>query len=62
MILLLKERSPNAVADLKEQIEAKVQCGLELEEQSRKTELRGFLVSVRDVLHRELPDMKMVEC
>jgi hypothetical protein len=62
VILLLKERSPNAVADLKEQIEAKVQCGLELEEQSRKTELRGFLVSVRDVLHRELPDMKMVEC
>ena len=59
VILLLKERSPNAVAELKHEIETKVRCGLELEQQSA---LRGFSVSVRDVFHKDLLDMKIVEC
>eukprot|EP00979_Chaetoceros_neogracilis_P007060 scaffold1472_cov245-Chaetoceros_neogracile.AAC.3 len=59
VILLLKERSPNAVAQLKHEIEAKVRCGLEFEQQY---ELLEFSVSVRDICHRDLPNMKIVEC
>ena len=55
--LLLKERSPNAVADLKRQIEQKVRCV-----QPCSKDLQGFTVRVRDVIHEDLPNMKMVEC
>lgn len=76
VILLLRERSPNAVEDLKSQIEAKVRNGLLLEEPSKsempsqqrhpsaKAALQGFGVSVRDVVHNidTVANMKMVEC
>lgn len=55
--LLLQERSPNAVADLKRQIEQKVRCV-----QPCSKDLQGFTVRVRDVIHEDLPNMKMVEC
>lgn len=83
VILLLRERSPNAVADLKSQIEEKVHSGLE-DSRMRKQlslseevmlmprdricadeQLRGledFSVSVRDVNHKNVTNMKMVEC
>ena len=98
VIMLLKERSANAVAELKHEIEHKVKLKLEskgLEEQEQevveqgqghghaqgqgsvasastdlhadlndkdKELLRNFSVSVRNVLHDDLPNMKMVEC
>ena len=55
--LLLKERSPNAAADLKSQIEQKVRCV-----QLCSKDLQGFTVRVRDVIHEDLQNMKMVEC
>ena len=83
VILLLRERSPDAVADLKSQIEEKVCIGLEesrIKQQllvpeevtlmprdriSADEQLRGledFSVSVRDVTHQNITNMKMVEC
>mmetsp|Transcript_6489 Transcript_6489/g.9607 ORF Transcript_6489/g.9607 Transcript_6489/m.9607 type:complete len:298 (-) Transcript_6489:38-931(-) len=62
VVLLLKERSPNSVAILKQKIEAKVQQGLDMKDQPCESNLQGFQVSVRDVIHNDLEDMKMVEC
>jgi hypothetical protein len=63
VILLLKERSPKyCIANLKMQIEAKVKSGLELKHESMKSELDKFSVHLRDVIHEELPHMKIIEC
>mmetsp|Transcript_26312 Transcript_26312/g.55956 ORF Transcript_26312/g.55956 Transcript_26312/m.55956 type:complete len:239 (-) Transcript_26312:28-744(-) len=65
--LLMKERNPENyadVADLATEIEAKVSKGLEDEDDDSiiGEELRGFSVSVRDVLHDEIENMKLLEC
>ena len=63
VILLLKERSPKyCIANLKLQIEAKVRSGLELKDESMSSELDGFSVHLRDVIHEELSHMKIIEC
>lgn len=91
VIMLLKERSANAVVELKHKIEHKVKLKLEEQEvvgqghghghaqgqrsvasastdlhadlnDKDKELLRNFSVSVRNVLHDDLPNMKMVEC
>ncbi len=76
VVLLLKERTPNAVSELKEQIEMKVERGLQVDEQgelpmgctryhrhrSSRLMLQDFSVTVRDVIHDDLDKMKMVEC
>ena len=68
VVVLNRERSPGAVAALKEQIEAKVERGLlavdsacSLAEEQRSS-LKNFSVSVRDVLHTEIAKLKLVEC
>ncbi|CAJ1966668.1 unnamed protein product [Cylindrotheca closterium] len=67
VIVLLKERSPEVYADvtgLKAEIESKVQSGLGDKECSLDTQtaLKDFFVSVRDVIHHDITNMKMVEC
>ena len=65
--LLMKERNPENyadVADLATEIEAKVSKGLEEEDDNSTIgdELQDFSVSVRDVLHDEIENMKLLEC
>ena len=65
--LLMKERNPENyadVADLASEIEAKVSKGLEDEDDNSTIgdELQDFTVSVRDVLHDEIENMKLLEC
>ena len=63
----MKERNPENnpdVADLATEIEAKVSKGLEDEDDDSiiGEELKDFSVSVRDVLHDEFENMKLLEC
>ena len=65
--LLMKERNPENnpdVADLATEIEAKVSKGLEDEDDDSiiGEEMKDFSVSVRDVLHDEFENMKLLEC
>lgn len=65
--ILMKERNPENnpdVADLATEIEAKVSKGLEDEDDDSiiGEELKYFSVSVRDVLHDEFENMKLLEC
>mmetsp|Transcript_34739 Transcript_34739/g.102104 ORF Transcript_34739/g.102104 Transcript_34739/m.102104 type:complete len:234 (+) Transcript_34739:439-1140(+) len=65
--LLMKERNPENyadVADLATEIESKVSKGLQDEddESTIGEELQNFSVSVRDVLHDEIENMKLLEC
>lgn len=65
--LLMKERNPENyadVADLATEIEVKVSKGLEEEDDNSTIgdELQDFSVSVRDVLHDEIENMKLLEC
>ena len=71
VIILNKERSPESYPDmeeLKSQIEAKVQHGLSGTSAgpeyptSAHSELDGFSVSVRDVVHKDISNLKLVEC
>ena len=67
VVILNKERSPEQYPDtaqLKSQIEAKVRHGLGTTEYAPTThsELDGFSVTVRDVLHRDITNMKIIEC
>lgn len=62
IILVMKERHLDAVANLKLQIEQKVQCGLELKKNHCGDELQDFSVSVRDVLYNDMDRMKMLKC
>lgn len=70
VVMLLRERAVDSVAILKLHIEEKVRIGLDLRS-SQSTSigddtsgdpLHNFSVSVRDVLHEEASNMKMVEC
>ena len=65
--LLMKERNPENnpdVAELATEIEAKVSKGLKDEDDGSifGEELQDFSVSVRDVLHDEFENMKLLEC
>ena len=65
--LLMKERNPENyadVADLATEIEVKVSKGLEDEDNNSTIgdELQDFSVRVRDVLHDEIENMKLLEC
>ena len=63
--MLIRERTSGSVADLKSSIESKVRYGLlhSLEQGgAQQSDLEGFSVSVRDVLHKEVLNMKMIEC
>ena len=65
--LLMKERNPENyadVADLATEIEVKVSKRLEDEDDNSTIgdELQDFSVSVRDVLHDEIENMKLLEC
>ena len=65
--LLMKERNPENyadVADLATEIETKVSKGMEDEDDNSTIgdELQDFSVSVRDVLHDEIENMKLLEC
>lgn len=65
--LLMKERNPENyadVADLATEIEEKVSKGLEDEDDNSTVgdDLHDFTVSVRDVLHDEVENMKLLEC
>lgn len=66
VVVMIKERSPESFADVAELasiIEEKVKRGLELDEHVKmRSELDDFSVSVRDVLHEEVMNMKLVEC
>mmetsp|Transcript_19455 Transcript_19455/g.25714 ORF Transcript_19455/g.25714 Transcript_19455/m.25714 type:complete len:193 (-) Transcript_19455:64-642(-) len=62
VVLLLKERSPNSVVILKQKIELRVERGLEMEHEPCDSNLQGFQVSVRDVIHNDLDGMNMIEC
>uniref|UniRef100_A0A7S1B504 Calmodulin-lysine N-methyltransferase n=1 Tax=Corethron hystrix TaxID=216773 RepID=A0A7S1B504_9STRA len=65
VVLMLKERGSKIstnIANLKVQIEAKVGSGLEFEDASTRSELEGFSVRLRDVLHEDLSKMKIIEC
>ena len=65
--IMIKERNPEQfadVSDLATEIELKVVKGLEDEDDDSTIgeELQDFSVSVRDVLHDEIENMKLLEC
>lgn len=69
VVVLIKERNAKAfkgAAEIKSEIEAKVRCGMEMDHHDYSTReselLQDFSVSVRDVRHRDITNMKMIEC
>jgi len=63
VILAIKERSPNAMEDLKQAIEQKVRCAARAD--SDLVDLEDFSVNVRNVIHNygdNLSNLKMIEC
>mmetsp|Transcript_24433 Transcript_24433/g.48966 ORF Transcript_24433/g.48966 Transcript_24433/m.48966 type:complete len:355 (-) Transcript_24433:322-1386(-) len=66
VVVLIRERNPDAYADVKElasTIIKKVKHGLERDENKKmQSVLNRFTVSVRNVLHDEVMNMKLMEC
>ena len=65
VVVLIKERSPGVYAGvyaLKSKIEDKVESGLDDCSRDDQQVLKDFSVSVRDVLHEDVENMKMIEC
>lgn len=65
VVVLIKERSPEVFADvhqLKSEIEAKVKNGFDYCSHDDQEVLKDFSVNVRDVLHEDVENMKMIEC
>lgn len=65
VVVMVKERSPEFFADvsqLKSKIEAKVERGRVCCSEEDQLALENFTVTVRDVLHRDVANMKLIEC
>ena len=64
VIIMLKERGSNSVAELVEQIEMKVNNEMKGNDELKEYDGDEFPVHVRDVIQAGVPDlnMKLVEC
>lgn len=65
VVVMAKERSPESsfdVSQLKNKIEAKVEMGLVHCSKEDQIALKHFSVTVRNVLHKDVANMKLIEC
>ena len=60
--ILCKERSTGQISDLKHRIEEKMQQNIDDTDSDSDDDLSDFYVSVRNIVHDEKENLKLIEC